>query len=296
MIMYLQQIQIQIYWNTAHSAKEEEVIMNTETIRKRISVRTYEEKRIPEQVMQQVREYLEQDDNPFGVPITFSILNTEKDGVSSPVIVGADTYVAGKYQKQKNAEIAFSYSFEKFVLYATSLGLGTVWLAATIDRKAFEKAINLGENEVMPAVTPLGYAAQKRSIRENLMRKGMKSDHRLPFEELFFEGDFQHPLREENAGKWAGSLELVRLAPSATNKQPWRAVQEEGRVHFYEAKTKGYDRESTGDIQKVDLGIALCHFDIAAKEAGPSGRFIQSDPGIAAPENTEYIATYELEK
>lgn len=58
MIMYLQQIQIQIYWNTAHSAKEEEVIMNTETIRKRISVRTYEEKRIPEQVMQQVREYL----------------------------------------------------------------------------------------------------------------------------------------------------------------------------------------------------------------------------------------------
>ena len=73
-------------------------------------------------------------------------------------------------------------------------------------------------------------------------------------------------------------------------------MQEEGRVHFYEAKTKGYDRESTGDIQKVDLGIALCHFDIAAKEAGPSGRFIQSDPGIAAPENTEYIATYELEK
>lgn len=67
-------------------------------------------------------------------------------------------------------------------------------------------------------------------------------------------------------------------------------------MHFYEEKTKGYDRESTGDIQKVDLGIALCHFEIAAKEVGLSGRFIQSDPGITTAEGTEYIATYTVEK
>ena len=249
--------------------------MNTETIKDRKSVRTYEGQQIPEQTMRQIREFLNQDDNPFGIPITFSILDAEKDGVNSPVILGANTYVAGKYQKQKNAEIAFGYSFEKFILYATSLGLGTVWLAATIDRKAFEKAVDLREDEVMPAVTPLGYAAQKRSVRENLMRKGMKS---------------------ENAGEWASPLAMVRLAPSATNKQPWRAVTEGNKVHFYEAKNKGYDKESTGDIQKVDLGIALCHFEIAAKEAGLSGRFIQSDPGITTAEGTEYIATFAEEK
>ena len=294
MIMYLNQIQIQ---NIINSDLQEYVepgrkIMNTETIKNRKSVRTYEEQQIPEQTMRQIREFLNQDDNPFGVPITFSILDADKDGVSSPVILGAHTYVAGKYKKQKNAEIAFGYSFEKFILYATSLGLGTVWLAATIDRKAFEKAVNLGEDEVMPAVIPLGYAAQKRSLRENLMRKGMKSDQRLPFETLFFEGDFQHPMQEENAGEWARLLAMVRLAPSATNKQPWRAVVKGNRVHFYEVKTKGYDKESTGDIQKVDLGIALCHFEIAAKEAGFNGRFMQSDPGITIAEGTEYIATY----
>lgn len=270
--------------------------MHTETIKERKSVRTYDERQIPEQIMEQVREFLDQDDDPFGVPITFTILDADKDGVSSPVILGENTYVAGKYKKQKNAEIAFGYSFEKFILYATSLGLGTVWLAATIDRKAFEKAINLGEDEVMPAVTPLGYAANKRSMRENLMRKGMKSDQHLPFEKLFFEGDFQHPMQEENAGEWSSPLAMVRLSPSATNKQPWRAVTEGNRVHFYEEKTKGYDRESTGDIQKVDLGIALCHFEIAAKEVGLSGRFIQSDPGITTAEGTEYIATYTVEK
>ena len=248
--------------------------MNTEIIRNRKSVRTYKEQAIPEKTLNLVRDYLKHDTGLFDVPITFSILNARENGVSSPVILGADTYVAGKYQKQKNAELSFGYAFEKFILYAASLGLGTVWLAATIDRKAFEK---------------------KRSIRESMMRRGMKSDSRVPFGELFFRDNFQNPLNESDAGIWQLPLEMVRLAPSATNKQPWRAVAEKNRVHFYEKKTPGYDREATVDIQKVDLGIALCHFEIAAEESGLKGKFIQSDPGIMAAEDTEYIATYILE-
>ena len=151
-------------------------------------------------------------------------------------------------------------------------------------------------NEVMPAVTPLGFAAEKRSVREGMMRKGLKSDSRLPFEQLFYQDDFQKPLNQAASGIWYLPLEMVRLAPSATNKQPWRAVAWKDRVHFYEKKTKGYAKESTGDIQKVDLGIALCHFEIAAEESGLKGRFIQTDPGIPVAEDTEYIATFELER
>lgn len=126
--------------------------------------------------------------------------------------------------------------------------------------------------------------------------KGMKSDSRLPFRELFFRDNFQNPLNENDAGIWQLPLEMVRLAPSATNKQPWRVVTEKNRVHFYEKRTSGYARETTGDIQKVDLGIALCHFEIAAEERGEKGYFIQEDLGIRTPEDTEYIATYVLEK
>ena len=46
----------------------------------------------------------------------------------------------------------------------------------------------------------------------------------------------------------------------------------------------------------MDLGIALCHFEIAAEEREEKGYFIQEDPGIRTPEDTEYIATYVLEK
>ena len=127
------------------------------------------------------------------------------------------------------------------------------------------------------------------------MRKKMKSDERVPFDELFFVGDFGHPLAEANAAALAAPLQMVRWAPSATNKQPWRVVVNGDKVHFYEHKSKGYAREATGDIQKVDLGIALCHFEIAAQEAGVSGAFAESDPGIEAPDRTEYVITYMMD-
>ena len=102
--------------------------MTSETIRERKSVRTYQEKAIDGESMSQIRNFLTEVGNPFGVPLRFDILDAKRDKVSSPVILGADTYVAGSYKRQENAELAFGYSFEKFVLYASELGLGTVWL------------------------------------------------------------------------------------------------------------------------------------------------------------------------
>ncbi len=36
-------------------------------------------------------------------------------------------------------------------------------------------------------------------------------------------------------------LEMVRWAPSAVNKQPWRIVYKDGTYHFYEKKDAGLD-------------------------------------------------------
>lgn len=48
------------------------------------------------------------------------------------------------------------------------------------------------------------------------------------------------------------------------------------------------------DIQKVDMGIALCHFEIAATEAGLKGQIIQKDPEIHHDPDTDYILTYHF--
>ena len=97
--------------------------------------------------------------------------------------------------------------------------------------------------------------------------------------------------RKEKAGVFTEALEMARLAPSAGNKQPWRAVLQGNTVHFYECKTM---RENAlGDIQKVDVGIALAHFDLTMQEEEHRGVFIEANPHLEMPENFEYIISYE---
>ena len=264
----------------------------SELIRQRRSVRTFDGTSLRKEDGEKILAFAQTAENPYDISITWRLLNAAQQGLSSPVIVGADTFIAGKMNKLPHAEEAFGYTFELVVLYAGSLGVGTTWIAGTMDRGAFERAMHLADGEVLPCVSPLGYPAKKMSLREGLMRKGIKADTRMDFGALFFDGSFDVPLTPEKAGDLRDALEAVRLAPSAVNKQPWRAVVCGDRVHFYEKHSKGYVAADGWDLQKIDLGIALCHFALTAKERGAL-TFEIADPGIAA-DGAEYIATYRI--
>lgn len=261
---------------------------------RRKSVRTYNGERLCFEDKQKLEEHLKALDNPFGVPVEFRILDAKEHDLSSPVIIGAEEYVAAKVPRVPQSEIAYGYSFEAFCLFAESLGIGTVMLAATLSRSSFEKALKVKDTEVMPVASPIGYPAEKQSVREKLMRKGIKADERLPFDTLFFENSFAQGLAQEKAGKFRDALEMARLAPSAGNKQPWRVVVCGDKAHFYEKKSKAMSSNPLGDIQKVDVGIALAHFDLTLKESGISGSFSIDDPGFATDDSIEYIITYEV--
>ena len=122
---------------------------------------------------------------------------------------------------------------------------------------------------------------------------------RKPWDELFFDRGFDAPLAREAAGTHAAALEMVRLAPSASNNQPWRIVREKGggRFHFYIQRTKNYRERwafiGTADLQRVDMGIAMCHFEAAARGAGMSGSWTVLDPGLTVRDTLcEYTATW----
>lgn len=265
-----------------------------EVIRKRRSVRTFDGEEFSEEDESRIREFAGKAENPYGIPITWKQLDADVHGLSSPVIVGTDKYIAGKIRRVPHAEEAFGYAFEKIVLFAESIGVGTTWIAGTMNRAAFERAMELAEDEVMPCVSPIGYPAKKMSLRETMMRKGVKADSRLAFEKLFFDGGFETPLTEEKAGALKDVLKAVRLAPSAVNKQPWRVVICGDKAHFYEKRSKGYVSGEGWDIQKIDMGIALCHFELAAKECGLDAAFELADPGLRLADDTVYIASYVL--
>ena len=258
-----------------------------ELIRTRKSVRTFDGRAISDADREKLTEYIRTITNPYGIPIEFVLMDAKEHGLSSPVIQGAQLFIAGKVPKANHCEEAFGYAFEKMILYAWSLGIGTTWIGGTMDRRLFEREAGVQNGEIMPCVSPLGYPAKKRSLKETAMRAGIQADKRKSFGELFFENDLISPLNKKD-NTILKALEAVRLSPSAVNKQPWRIVKCEDKYHFYEKHTLNRANDPW-DIQKVDMGIAICHFMTIA-----DGKLSIEHPSVDFPRDTEYIATIKV--
>ena len=185
----------------------------------RKSFRTYDKNGVSEDLRQKVEEYAESIVNPFGIPVSFVFMDAEKNGLSSPVLSGEKLFIAGKVEKKPYADVAYGYSFERLVLYAWSLGLGTVWIGGTMKRELFEKAAGLKEGEMMPCMSPLGVPAKQFGIKERLMRTGVGADNRLPVEKIFFSGAYEAPLTAEEKTDMADTFRNARKSAKGREKK-----------------------------------------------------------------------------
>ncbi len=214
-------------------------------------------------------------------------------------IKGAMGFIIGATKESKKNLEDYGYLMEQIILYATTLGLGTCWLGGTFTKSSFAKKISADQDEIIPAVTSVGYIAKKPRKLDAVIRRGAKADKRLPWEELFFDGEFGVPLSEEAAGDYARPLEMVRIGPSASNRQPWRTLKDRNTWHFYLQRSPGYRKRRTvklftnSDLQRVDMGIAMCHFELTARELGLDGHWEASPPQITIDDNlVEYTASW----
>ena len=129
------------------------------------------------------------------------------------------------------------------------------------------------------------------------MRWSAKGDQRKDPGRLFFAEVGGSPLAIWTEFRWAPVLECVRLAPSASNKQPWRIVCQDGAFHFFLDRDKAYSAMMPlADLQRIDMGIAMCHFQLAAAEAGLRASGEVTEPKLAdTPGNYEYIVSFDAE-
>ncbi|MCR5558276.1 MAG: nitroreductase family protein [Butyrivibrio sp.] len=264
-----------------------------ELVKSRRSVRTFDGQALDNTVVEDLKSFAQSIVNPYGIPVRFEFLDADEHKLSSPVLAGEKLYVSAVVAKGEHAEEAYGYAFEALLMHAHEMGLGTVWIGGTMPRDKFENATGLADGEVMPCVSPLGKEAKKMSVKEALMRKGVKADSRFDFEELFFVGDFgtaMTPGKAMEAGL-RDALESVRLAPSAVNKQPWRVVIGDRVAHFYEKHDKGYITPDY-DLQKIDIGIAMYHFEQELLAEGRTPKCEISDPGILVPADVDYVASF----
>lgn len=278
----------------------------TDIIQQRFSCRKYSKDPIPTATREQFNTLLHSITiGLFGTPMRFDVVaDGDQDGKA---LRSLGTYgfiqnpngfvVAAMNAGEFNLE-DFGYRMEEIVLAATDLGLGTCWLGGTFMKSAFARKIDLQPGEKMPAILSIGLIENEEQARAGLIRQRVAGDRRIPWERLFFDGEFGRPLDREAVGEYKSVLEMLRIGPSASNKQPWRVVKRDQDFHFYMQRTPGYRSVFTrlaqiDDMQRLDMGIAMCHFELTARELGLPGEWVFEDPGLALPDGlTEYVVTW----
>ncbi|MGD9094031.1 MAG: nitroreductase family protein [Anaerolineales bacterium] len=279
----------------------------TEIIQRRVSCRTYQKEPISGETRQLLADNVtSMHTGPLGGPARFALVAgsdaslKELKGLGTyGFIKGATGFIVGATPADTEHLEDFGYLLETIILHATDLGLGTCWLGGTFTKTSFAKKIAARTDELVPSVASVGYIAKKPRRVDALIRKGAKSDNRKPWESLFFDGNFETPLERPTAGEYATALEMLRLGPSASNKQPWRVVRAGDRWHFYLKRTPKYrerrlNRATTvADLQRIDMGIAMCHFGLTAHEIGLLGDWIVDEPADIQPDKfCEYAASW----
>jgi nitroreductase len=277
-------------------------------IRARKSVRSYSDSLLNESEKIKIFNFLNlKQQSPFGTELRLQFIDASdidpaqlKRLGTYGFISGAKYFIAGAFKKGKDLNegsnyVDYGYCFERTVLFFTDMGLGTCWLGDTFNKGEFSKKIFAGTEEVVPAVSPVGYPAKKSTAKEKLLRRFAGSDKRKPWSQIFFDGDFTKPLEEKEAGNYKDVLEMVRIAPSASNKQPWRIVfqKDKNTFHFFIQRSKSYPT-AYKNLQKIDLGIAMCHFELTCNEVGVKGSWVENQPVILnLPDLCQHINSWQ---
>ena len=282
------------------------MIENIQTvIRSRHSCRTYTREPVRGSDIDRLKEYINGNTvGPMGTGVRLAVTASYESDTAElkelgtyGVIRNPAGFIIGAVRGSETFLEDFGYVMEMAVLRATALGLGTCWLGGTFRKSAFAARMGLNNGETIPAVVSYGYMADRPGLVDSLIRWGAGSGNRKPRQELFFEKDGS-PLQAGEGDTWHGLLEMVRLAPSASNRQPWRLVRDGNNLHFFLLRTRGYRERNKrfmgmADLQRVDMGIAMAHFGASAPEAGIKGKFMRVKyPGVAVPEGSEYTASW----
>lgn len=189
-------------------------------------------------------------------------------------IKGPSAYLAFLGHKEvEGIEELVGYLGEGLILEATAQGLSTCWVAGFFDPWIAAREVKPEAKEKIFAVTPLGYAAGECSREEKIISAFVRSRRRKVLAQIS---------RRRKGKEWPywalAGLEAARLAPSAANRQPWSFSLDQRGVLLSMNKPGGNNHFS----KRLDCGIAMLHFEVAARANGVAGTWeLLPSPDVA---------------
>ena len=90
-------------------------------------------------------------------------------------------------------------------------------------------------------------------------------------------------------------MEPAQLAPSAMNRQPWFFTGSASTIHVYRVKSNFLTALMLDKMDKISIGISICHMWLAAKHFGKEVEFIDDREAQTNPlEGHEYVMTVKM--
>lgn len=266
-------------------------------IQMRKSTRTFQNQEMNDLLIEKLKSILiecSELKTPFGTNPTIRFVeNQSKDNNKSKkigtygVIKGESGLFVSHCGSDDKDVVDAGFIIEHAVLSLTRFGIASCWLGGTFKRKSFLGAEFDNDDRIIPAVIPIGISKERTRLVDGMMRRVARSDTRKEWGELFFRGDLKTPLSRESAGIWADVLEMVRIAPSASNKQPWRiSLDEDSKTaHLFLQQTPHYAGNQFGfNMQMLDAGIALCHLKLTLEYLKTNYKLEYRKPDLDPPD------------
>ncbi len=214
-----------------------------EAIQARHSVRSYTDRKIPEELVSRLKAEIDACNRESGLSI--QLVTDEPrafDGMLAHYgkFTGVQNYIALIGSRGDRSEERIGYYGERLALLAQTLGLNTCWVAVTFSRGAVKRRCTLAGGEKLACVLALGYGAtQGVPHKSKPMEALCRTDGAMP--DWFRAG-----------------MEAAMLAPTAVNQQKYLIVL---TGDCAEAKSLG------GPYSRIDLGIVRYHFEIGSGKA-----------------------------
>ena len=272
-------------------------------IESRTSTRTFQKRPLDHNDLEMISAYLNQPENrigPFGNRPEYELIieteEREKDTIGTyGIIKNPQGYILGGCTTDPQALFDYAFVLENMALYLTEIGIGTCWLGGRFKKQQAMSHLTLADDEVIPAISPIGYPEENRRLKEKVMRKVLHAKNRKPADELFFYELFGQPLGDR-ASIFQQALHYVRIGPSAQNKQPWRLIFNADRtqVHFYIVTALADHPLYMCPPEYLDIGIAYNHFKAGVDEVGITGELVIEEPDIEKPSSAIYITSWHM--
>lgn len=238
-----------------------------EAIKQRFSCRSFKLEKIDPLAKRELESYINNNRKGlFGEDVVIDIIEKSEESqkpmkLDYGIINDHSNYIVGKVKSDALSRMSYGFVVEKAVIKATSLGLNTCWIGY-FDSNHFPE-VRLSKGFEIPSIVIVGYEGRS-NLGDKIIKLTVGAARRNDWNQLFFHNNFSTPLKRDDSGLFENSLEMLRLAPSSGNTQPWRVVLEGNKIfHFYKKPiSKHYQ---TKGLHDVDMGIALAHFDLTSK-------------------------------